>query len=92
MAYVRTVTGPNAGNRYELVGAVATVGRHPDCEIAIPDAGRVSRHHAQILRERDTYFIKDLGSRNGTYLNDVKIDERIYPLRDGDRVMVCDVT
>ena len=92
MAYVRTVNGPDVGNRYELSGATAIIGRHPDCEIALPNAGRVSRHHAQILREGDAYDLKDLGSRNGTYLNDVKIDERTYPLRNGDRIMVCDVT
>ncbi|MCY2991634.1 MAG: SpoIIE family protein phosphatase [Planctomycetota bacterium] len=92
MAYVRTVNGPDVGHRYELSGPTATVGRHPDCEIALPQADRVSRHHAQILRDGNVYYIKDLGSRNGTYLNDVKIDEQTYPLRDGDRVMVCDVT
>lgn len=92
MAYVRTVNGPHTGNHYELSGPTATIGRHPDCEVSLPDAGRVSRHHAQILHEGEAYYIKDLGSRNGTYLNDVKIDERAYPLRNGDRVMVCDVT
>ena len=68
-----------------------TIGRHPDCQIPVKDSGRVSRNHAQIIRQGDAYFIKDLLSRNGTYLNDEQIGDQLHPLKDGDRIRICDL-
>ena len=44
-----------------------------------------------ILRRGDEYFLKDLNSRNKTYLNDQEIDDQPRLLSDGDRLAVCDV-
>ena len=45
-----------------------TIGRDPDCNLPLNDRN-VSRHHAQIIREMDSFVIKDLSSFNGTFVN-----------------------
>jgi phosphoserine phosphatase RsbU/P len=66
------------------------LGRHPDCDIVL-DSASVSRQHAQLLREGGQYFIEDLHSRNGTFVNGRIIQGR-HPLGDGDRVKICDLS
>ena len=56
------------GGRWDLTQAVATIGRDSERTICLPHES-VSRLHAQIVRQRTGYFVSDLGSRNGTYLN-----------------------
>jgi len=91
MAYLVAENGPDVGTRYAVEGDELTIGRHPDCQIPVRDSGRVSRYHAQIIRQGESYFIKDLGSRNHTYLNDEQIDETLQPLKDGDRIRICEL-
>ena len=57
------------------------VGRHPDCDIHIDDAS-VSRHHAQVTFEGGQYFLHDLNSRNGTFLNGITRQRVIQLLRE----------
>ncbi len=89
MAYVTANNGPDAGGRYELSDKPSILGRHPDCEIVV-DAGAVSRQHAQICADGTSFYIEDLQSRNGTYVNDQMIEGRRV-LTDGDQLRVCDV-
>ncbi|NJM69082.1 MAG: FHA domain-containing protein [Scytonema sp. RU_4_4] len=60
----------------------------PDINVAsLPDANFVSRLHAEIQVEKNTYYIVDLGSVNGTYLNNIKLDpKKRYPLKFGDKI------
>lgn len=60
--------GAPGARRWLLEQGPVTVGRHPSCEIQLPDR-QVSREHARIFRTRDGFFIEDLGSKNGTYVN-----------------------
>jgi hypothetical protein len=53
-------------------GAFATIGRLPQCQIAITHH-LVTREHARITRSGTTYEIADLGSTNGTYVNGTRI-------------------
>lgn len=63
-----------------------TIGRHPDNTICITD-DRASRFHCEIAPDgQGSYVIKDLESRNGTKVNDIKI--KLVPLRAGDVVRV----
>ena len=66
-----------------------TIGRHPCCEIVL-DHGAVSREHARIIRESQGYFVEDLHSRNGTYLNDRLVDSKLRIFHN-DVLRICDV-
>lgn len=69
---------------HELLGEHTTLGRHPECELQL-DSNMVSRRHAQVIAENGRYFVEDLGSGNGTFLNGKQITQRT-PLKHGDRL------
>jgi diguanylate cyclase (GGDEF)-like protein len=79
-------TGPLMGSRYPLGSGPVLIGRSDDCQVPNVDAS-VSRHHARIeLRADGHYHVTDLGSTNGTFVNNVmKADS---PLRDGDYLRI----
>ncbi len=85
MAILRVKHGPNNGKVYELSDKNLVLGREPGDGIVVPDQG-VSRKHAEVARIGEVYFIRDLDSRNGTFVNDKTIREEI--LRYGDRIRV----
>ena len=77
--------GPDMGRRWALGADEIVVGRGSDCDIQI-DRDSVSRRHARVYRVDDQWFVEDLGSTNGSYINDVPIQRS--PLRDGDFVKI----
>ena len=78
--------GPNAGSSFTLDHDVTTAGRHPDSDIFLDDI-TVSRRHAEIVRSRDGFAVRDVGSLNGTYLNRERIDDSAA-LGNGDELQV----
>ena len=74
-----------AGQVFELQ-AETTIGRASDCAVVIDDA-RVSKVHARIFERDDRWVVEDLGSTNGTLVNDHVLDhpENVGP---GDRIQV----
>ncbi|RKG80635.1 FHA domain-containing protein [Corallococcus exercitus] len=58
-----------------------TLGRGPQCSLVVK-SGRVSREHAVVVREGNDYFIEDLGSSNGTWINHQRIKRQ--KIADGD--------
>lgn len=85
MSLVRVRNGSLAGSVYEVGEAPLVVGRDDRAEIQILDQG-VSRRHAEVFRVGEMHFIRDLDSRNGTYVNEDRISEEL--LRDGDEVRI----
>ncbi len=81
---LRATAGPLAGAVYVLRRRV-TLGRAGDCDIQIVDDG-VSRQHAKVVDAEGSYELVDLGSNNGTFVGDDRIDR--HPLRSGDVVRV----
>ncbi|RYE94519.1 MAG: FHA domain-containing protein [Myxococcales bacterium] len=65
---------------------VVTMGRSPDCLIRFDD-GNLSRLHAHVMRVGGEYIFSDARSKNGSYINDAKVEEAVV-LRDGDRVQL----
>jgi serine/threonine protein kinase len=63
----------------------------PDIDLwtlGIEDARTASRQHCRIFRDGENYFLEDLGSMNGTFLNDQPIQAgTAHPLHDGDRII-----
>ena len=78
--------GPNSGSQFPLEHVITTAGRHPGSDIFLDDV-TVSRHHVEIERTTAGYVVRDVGSLNGTYLNQVRID-RDAPLANGDELQV----
>jgi pSer/pThr/pTyr-binding forkhead associated (FHA) protein len=68
-------------------------GYRPDFDMAFYDPeGYVSRRHAQIIKARNGYFIADLNSSNGTYVNDRPLaSQKPRLLRNGDRIEIGEV-
>ena len=79
------VLAGQAGGGDFAIGGRAVIGREPGCEVQLEEAA-VSRRHAEIEWTYEGYKLRDLGSRNGTYLNSAEIDEA--PLMDGDLIEV----
>jgi len=70
--------------QYSLEATETIIGRHPDCTIRVA-SNVVSRRHARVVREGDQYFLEDLGSGNGTFLNGQRITGRVT-LNHEDRI------
>ncbi|HET9450829.1 MAG TPA: GGDEF domain-containing protein [Aggregicoccus sp.] len=80
------LNGPHLGRKLVLAGEVLRIGRDEDNELAV-DLDTVSRHHARVYAQAGSVLVEDLGSTNGTYLNDRELTGPA-PLRSGDRVKV----
>lgn len=83
--YFLTMTAGGAvGLVYPLDDVIVTMGRESSNDIVIPDR-EVSRYHLRLRRERDGFSVEDMGSTNGTLLNDTPIStDAPAALRDGD--------
>ncbi|MFB9310104.1 pSer/pThr/pTyr-binding forkhead associated (FHA) protein [Agromyces hippuratus] len=77
--------GPNSGARFLLDTDVTVVGRHPDADIFLDDV-TVSRKHAEFVRHRSAFEVRDLSSLNGTYFDGVRIETAL--LSDGAEVQI----
>lgn len=67
----RRASSQDLGRQYPLEGET-TIGRGGENTIVL-DMDNVSRRHARILSESDGHFLEDLGSTNGTYVNDAEV-------------------
>src|SRR5262249_3184346 len=76
MASLLTTKGPNAGRRFPLDGSATIIGRQPDAGVYLESLA-VSRQHARVATDRGCFFIEDLGSSNGTYVNGHRIAGRV---------------
>ncbi len=89
----QSTTGPGmgslvlpSGERIYVNNAPVSIGRLPECTIAVNDSN-ISRRHAEVRSGTTAYVVVDLGSTNGTMINGIKIagEQR---LRDGDIISV----
>jgi pSer/pThr/pTyr-binding forkhead associated (FHA) protein len=77
--------GGMAGQSFQPPEGTTLIGRSPDCEVFLDDV-TVSRRHAELRRDGDTFTIRDLGSLNGTYVNRKRIESVV--LEDDDEVQI----
>jgi hypothetical protein len=71
---------------YRLHKHMVAIGRLPECDIVISDPGASRRHATITLDEGGEYVLTDLGSTNGTIVNDEPVGEHV--LSDGDRITI----
>ncbi|MCB1588635.1 MAG: FHA domain-containing protein [Xanthomonadales bacterium] len=79
---LRGVSGETFGRIFP-VGQTIVAGRQSECEIHIPSDG-ISRRHAELKLTADGVMVQDLGSANGTYINDRRVNREL--LRPGDEL------
>ena len=79
----------NVVDRVPLSGDRLTVGRDPSNDVALPDDPTVSRRHAVFEQLPGGWWIRDLGSTNGTFVNGSQVVEE-RPVFDDDEVRVGD--
>lgn len=79
---LRAQTGPDSGETMTVPGKMV-IGRSSDCDLSIFDPG-LSRRHAELELIGDRLLIRDLGSANGTYVNEERVTEK--ELADGDQI------
>ena len=72
--YLVITDGPLAGTTMPLTDAPILVGRSPACTLVIDDA-YASSQHARFFKNSGTWFIEDLDSTNGTFVNDQQISQ-----------------
>lgn len=82
-------SGPNKGDEYIVRKPVTLIGRNESCDLIVSDP-LVSRRHCQLLWDGVYCTVEDLGSTNGTYVNQ-QLLKAAYALRPGDRLQVADV-
>ena len=74
-------------SRLEIKGEQITIGRHPDCDVCLK-SNTVSRYHSRIIVNQDEqYLLEDLGSGNGTFVNDILVKDS-FVLSSGDQISV----
>lgn len=80
------VHGPRT--RVPLTAQRTLIGRATESDVFLPDT-MLSRRHAQIERREDGYYVIDLGSTNGTFVNGERLSHE-HRLRDGDTISMGD--
>ncbi len=85
---IRILSGTQAGQVYPLKMGKNSIGRAPQCEIKIQSNG-VSKEHAQVFLTDDKIIVSDLNSRNGTFVNGVKIQNQRVNI--GDKIALKDI-
>ena len=79
------LSGSFKGRRVPLRGQTVVLGRDAACDVMLDDES-ASRKHAQITFQEGRLRARDLGSTNGTYINDARVEEQ--ELHNGDRFAV----
>ncbi len=84
-AFLVRVTSDGNAQPVPLSHERTVIGRLDDCQIRIRSA-KISRHHCEVLNDGQTLTVRDLGSSNGTYLNQDKVTEST--LAAGDLIAI----
>ena len=84
-AMVLIARGPNKGSRFLITSDGVSIGRSSQSEIFLDDV-TVSRTHATIVKKDKSFVLKDSGSLNGTYINNVSVTE--HTLVSGDEFQI----
>jgi len=79
-------TGSRAGQTIPIVGNRFVIGRADDCNLK-PRSELISRYHCEVFLEDGEVFVRDMGSKNGVFLNGHQITET-HELKNGDTLTI----
>ncbi len=69
--------------------AVILVGRSADCDVVITASQKISRRHCCLVQVDNSYYLRDLGSMNGVWLNGERVN-REAKMSTGDKILIGD--
>lgn len=83
--------GPTGGRAHQLGTAPVTMGRSPECDVPLED-DYASGRHARLFPQGSRWFLEDLGSTNGTYIDEQRLTRAVpvdvgRPFRVGKSVL-----
>ena len=84
-AMILIARGPNKGSRFLITADCVSIGRSSQSSIFLDDI-TVSRTHATIVKKEKSFVLKDSGSLNGTYINNISVNE--HTLVSGDEFQI----
>ncbi len=82
-SFLEVIKGNDEGKIFYIDQNEAVIGRHEDCDFEVRDA-EISRKHLRIFCEDRRWFVQDLGSTNGTFVNKLRVDR--YMVHPGDKI------
>lgn len=89
---LRVVDPPQRRGRTFELGEEVTLGRSPGCAVPLEDDTFTSTVHARVFARGGEFWLEDLGSTNGTWLNDERLTDGPMRLQRGDRLKVGSTT
>lgn len=88
MPKIYIMNGPDKGRSFEVDEDAVFIGRAPDNEIPVKDKS-VSRKHLKIIKRAERYYVTDLGSKNGTFIDGKRVTSgKEYEVREGIPIAV----
>src|SRR5882724_6635249 len=88
MPQIRVLSGPQKGTVYPMKDGKMIIGRDPKSDIPLDVESPGSRQHAGLYPDGKSWRIQDLGSLNGTKLNNARLEDS--PLKGGDQITIGD--
>jgi hypothetical protein len=91
-AYLRGISGPQKGKQFHFEKEVLTIGANPENDLVISDDSFISGSHAYLRYDKGYIMLSDLHSRNGTFLNGVRLKDAPMIVKTGDRIGIGNST
>lgn len=91
-AFLLCINGPARGHRYSIDEPMFRIGASDTNDLALTGDDYVSGKHACIKYDSGSLYVSDLGSRNGTYLNDARLAQAAMTLMPGDKIRIGKTT